>query len=127
MGASMMSRTSRSSCMSARFNRWWNGSLVSVTLSTKVPRPCWTLRYPIAQLAAQRRTKIDLENMKRYIQERGEAAKSGDVGRCIAADINFHNSIARATHNEILSDLYLSMTVYLTSGYDYIYEDTTFL
>ena len=47
MGASMMSRTSRSSCMSARFNRWWNGSLVSVTLSTKVPRPCCTLKYPM--------------------------------------------------------------------------------
>ncbi len=85
------------------------------------------IEAPIARLAAQRRTKIDLENMKRYIQERGEAAKSGDVGRCIAADINFHNSIARATHNEILSELYLSMTVYLTSGYDYIYEDTTYL
>ena len=65
--------------------------------------------------------------MKRHIQERGEAAKSGDVGRCTAADINFHNSIARATHNEILSELYHSMTVHLTSGYDYIYEDTTYL
>ena len=85
------------------------------------------IQAPIARLAAQRRTKIDLENMKRYIQERGEAAKSGDVGRCIAADINFHNSIARATHNEILSELYHSMTVHLTSGYDYIYEDTTYL
>lgn len=85
------------------------------------------IEAPIARLAAQRRTKIDLENMKRYIQERGEAAKSGDVGRCIAADINFHNSIARATHNEILSELYHSMTVHLTSGYDYIYEDTTYL
>jgi len=41
--------------------------------------------------------------------------------------INFHNSIARATHNEILSELYHSMTVHLTSGYDYIYEDTTYL
>mgnify|MGYP000739197549 FL=1 len=85
------------------------------------------IEAPIARLAAQRRTKIDLENMKRHIQEREEAAKSGDVGRCIAADINFHNSIARATHNEILSELYHSMTVHLTSGYDYIYEDTTHL
>ena len=51
------------------------------------------IEAPIARLAAQRRTKTDLENMKRHIQERGEAAKSGDVGRYIAADINFHNSI----------------------------------
>ena len=36
------------------------------------------IEAPIARLAAQRRTKIDLENMKRYIQERGEAAKSGE-------------------------------------------------
>ena len=57
------------------------------------------IEAPIARLAAQRRTKTDLENMKRHIQDRGEAAKSGDVGRYIAADINFHNSIARATHN----------------------------
>ena len=71
------------------------------------------IEAPIARLAAQRRTKTDLENMKRHIQERGEAAKSGDVGRYIAADI--------------MSELYHSMTVHLTSGYDYIYEDTTYL
>ena len=76
------------------------------------------------------RTKENKDRSGKYettYPERGEAAKSGDVGRCIAADINFHNSIARATHNEILSELYHSMTVHLTSGYDYIYEDTTYL
>ena len=87
------------------------------------------IEAPIARLAAQRRTKTDLENMKRHIQERGEAAKSFRRIQfsSISVDINFHNSIARATHNEILSELYHSMTVHLTSGYDYIYEDTTYL
>lgn len=47
--------------------------------------------------------------------------------KCIAADICFHKAVARATHNEILSELYDGMTIHLASGYEYIYEDTLHL
>ena len=82
---------------------------------------------PIARLATQRWTKADLESMKRYVYERGESAKCGDIEKCIAADICFHKAVARATHNEILSELYDGMTIHLASGYEYIYEDTLHL
>lgn len=85
------------------------------------------MEAPIARLATQRRTKADLESMKRYVYERGESAKCGDIEKCIAADICFHKAVARATHNEILSELYDGMTIHLASGYEYIYEDTLHL
>ena len=75
-------------------------------------------------MAAERRTEADINAMKQYITERREAAESGNVSRCIKADINFHNSIAQATHNAILADLYRAMTTYLSKGYEYIYKDT---
>ncbi len=83
------------------------------------------LETPIARLAAQRRTEADVESMKRYIRERRETAEAGDVVRCIAADIGFHNAVAGAAHNGILAELYRGMTVHLSSGYEYIYEDTS--
>ena len=82
------------------------------------------LETPVARMAAERRTEADINAMKQYITERREAAESGNVSRCIKADINFHNSIAQATHNAILADLYQAMTTYLSKGYEYIYKDT---
>ena len=67
------------------------------------------------------------QRLKRYVYERGESAKCGDIEKCIAADICFHKAVARATHNEILSELYDGMTIHLASGYEYIYEDTLHL
>lgn len=83
------------------------------------------MEAPIARLAAQRKTEADMEDMRRHVHERGMAAKDGRIGPCLAADIRFHNSVARATHNEILSELYHDMTVHLATGYEYIYEDTS--
>ena len=74
------------------------------------------MEAPIARLATQRRTKVDLESMKRYVYERGESAKCGDIEKCIAADICFHKAVARATHNEILSELYERLVQYIEDG-----------
>lgn len=83
------------------------------------------LESSVAKLAALRRTDADVEIMKRYLRERRETSENGDVERCIIADIAFHKSLAYATHNEILTELYNGMTVYLSAGFQYIYKGTS--
>lgn len=85
------------------------------------------LETPVARMAAERHSEADLAEMQLHVAERRKAAESGDVDQCIQADINFHNSIAQATHNAILADLYKAMTTYLSNGYKYIYKDTAHL
>ena len=82
------------------------------------------LESSVAKLAALRRTAADLEAMKRHLQERRKASGSGEVEQCIMADIDFHKSMAHATHNEILTELYNAMTVHLSAGFQYIYTKT---
>lgn len=86
-----------------------------------------TLEPTIAKLAALRRTEADIECMKQHIAQRRATAEAGDVPHCIAADIDFHNAVVRATHNKILAELYSSMTAHLSSGYEYIYTGTLHL
>ncbi len=83
------------------------------------------LESSVAKLAALRRTAADLEAMKRHLQERRKASGSGEVEQCIMADVDFHKSMAHATHNEILTELYNAMTVHLSAGFQYIYKDTS--
>lgn len=83
------------------------------------------LEAPIARIAARRRTDDDLIKIEQHLRARKEAALSGDVALCIEADINFHKAIANATHNKIMASLYHDMTAHLTSGYEYIYKDTS--
>lgn len=82
------------------------------------------LEAAIAERAALRRTEQDLKDIQRYAMERKTSAKDGLLKECIEADIHFHVAVAKATHNEILFELYRSASVHLQKGYSHIYDDT---
>ena len=82
------------------------------------------LDMPLSALAAQRRTDEDIEKIKKYAQDRKEAAQSGDLKGSIKADILFHVSVAEATHNNMLAEMYRSIALHLEESYKGIYEDT---
>lgn len=82
------------------------------------------LDMPLSALAAQRRTTDDIEKIKECAQSRKNAAMNGDLEGCIKADILFHVSVAEATHNTILAEMYRSIALHLEESYKDIYKDT---
>ena len=76
------------------------------------------LESAIAERAALHHTEQD-------VKARKDAAEAGLLNECIEADIKFHISIAKATHNEILFELYSSVAIRLQKGYKHIYDDTS--
>lgn len=59
-----------------------------------------------AQLAAERRTAEDLEQMESCLNDCKIAAKNNAPFQLAKADIAFHKSVVRATHNKMFIDLY---------------------
>lgn len=82
------------------------------------------LEAAIAERAALHRTEQDLKEIQKYVTERKISAKDGMLKECIEADIHFHVAVAKATHNEILFELYRSASIRLQKGYSHIYDDT---
>lgn len=82
------------------------------------------LEIKIAQKAAANRTEKDMETMQGFLDQRKQYAEAGLVEQCIEADINFHVSIAEASKNEILADLYKSASIHLKNWFLNIYSDT---
>lgn len=82
------------------------------------------LELKIAQKAALNRTEEDIEKIKKHLVERHQKALANDARRCIEADILFHRSIAEASRNAILTDLYHSMADYLKDYFLEIYITT---
>ncbi|WP_338752759.1 FadR/GntR family transcriptional regulator [Bacillus sp. FJAT-52991] len=80
------------------------------------------LEREAAQLAAARRSKKDLEQLKTYLSACQEAAKSKDHEAYTEADIQLHKAIAEATHNHLLIDLYDHMTVSLQDSVHHLVE-----
>ncbi|WP_443946706.1 FadR/GntR family transcriptional regulator [Pedobacter sp. AW1-32] len=68
------------------------------------------LEKEIVQLAIQHRTVSDLEKMQTALQKRRLGIESGQRQEVINADIEFHMSIAKASANAVLADLYESFT-----------------
>jgi DNA-binding FadR family transcriptional regulator len=66
------------------------------------------LELPLAELAATRRTARDIAAMRKALNERAIAAKTGNVTAYGNADFQFHLAIARATKNAALYDTYAS-------------------
>lgn len=62
-------------------------------------------------LAAARRTDEDLKVMREALDARNSGADSGDMEAFVDGDLHFHLAVARAAHNDLLLDLYESMTV----------------
>lgn len=82
------------------------------------------LEVKIAEIAAQRRTVEDLANIEKSLLERNAAIYRGSFEESIEADIRFHASIAEATHNEILIELYKLISLHLKERYSSEYENT---
>lgn len=82
------------------------------------------LELKIAQKAALNRTEEDIKKIKKYLSQRHEKALANDARQCIEADILFHRSIAEASQNAILTDLYHSVAAYLKDYFLEIYVTT---
>ncbi len=82
------------------------------------------LEFKIAELAASRRTAKDISNMEKHLSERKITGVAGELNRCIEADIQFHNAIAEATHNEILFELYKSASSHLEKHFKHVFTNT---
>ena len=82
------------------------------------------LEAAIAERAALHRTEQDLKDIQEYTMKRKVSAKAGLLKECFEADICFHVAVAKATHNEILFELYRSAAMHLQKGYVHIYDNT---
>ncbi|KEQ30767.1 FadR/GntR family transcriptional regulator [Pedobacter antarcticus] len=69
------------------------------------------LEKEIIRLACQNYTSADLEQIRLHLQERGLAIQNQQQQKCADADIAFHISIAKASGNKVLTDLYQSFTL----------------
>lgn len=83
------------------------------------------LEVKIAEKAAQNRTKEDLVKMRAFLKQRHEYAKANNIDACMQADINFHISIAEASKNEIMVDLYKTIAMHLKQSFSERFADTT--
>jgi DNA-binding FadR family transcriptional regulator len=77
-----------------------------------------------ARLAARRRTDEDLRAMTAALDERDVAARSAsELGRWddswgqpwVAADVRFHQAVVAASHNPMLTEMYLEMSAELSA------------
>lgn len=66
------------------------------------------LELKIVEKAALNRTQQDLAIIRKALEKRNCAADKNDLKGWLEQDINFHVSIAEASKNPILSDLYKS-------------------
>jgi len=82
------------------------------------------LEVKIAEKAALHRTREDIAQMKNFLKKRGEYAKARNIDACMQADIDFHTSIAIASKNEIMVDLYKTIATHLKQSFLERYADT---
>lgn len=82
------------------------------------------IEVKIAQKAAVNHTEEQLTIIEEFLVQRGKAAQAGLLEECVQADINFHLSIAKASGNDILIDLYQAFSSRLKDWFLQIYPDT---
>ncbi|SFE27198.1 DNA-binding transcriptional regulator, FadR family [Chitinophaga sp. CF118] len=82
------------------------------------------LELKIAQKAAHNRSAADLEKMEHHLKRRKDAGIANLVEECIQADIDFHVSIAEASGNSILSDLYKTVASHLKKRFVELFNTT---
>ncbi|CAL1520714.1 FadR/GntR family transcriptional regulator [Chitinophaga sp. MM2321] len=82
------------------------------------------LEVKIAEKAALHRSNKDIEKMKGFLKKRYEYAAANQLEACIQADINFHTTIAEASKNEIMLDLYKTVADHLKKSFLLRYGNT---
>ncbi|MBL4676023.1 MAG: FadR family transcriptional regulator [Mucilaginibacter sp.] len=68
------------------------------------------LEKEIIALAVQNRNEQQLADMQQWLTKRRAAIENNQRQQCMNADIGFHQSIATASGNTVLADLYQSFT-----------------
>lgn len=76
------------------------------------------LEKEIVKLASQYRSDADLTMMENLLQQRKKAIEEQQQKKCAEADIAFHISIAKASANQVLSDLYENFTVVMRNFFE---------
>lgn len=71
------------------------------------------LELETARLAAHRRTDRDVTTMRAHLAARDAARSAGDLEAFVEADVALHMSIARASGNPVLADLFASFAAVL--------------
>ena len=82
------------------------------------------LEVHIAKKAAMNRTQLQLDEMELFLRTRIQASTDGKIEECVQADINFHITIAKASGNEILADMYAAFSSHLKNWFLNRYIDT---
>lgn len=82
------------------------------------------LEVHIAKKAAINRTQVQLDQMESFLKVRIQASIDGKIEECVQADINFHVTIAKASGNEILADMYAVFSSHLKEWFLNRYTDT---
>ncbi|WP_343691371.1 FCD domain-containing protein [Chitinophaga sp.] len=75
------------------------------------------LEIEIAKLAAQFRDEQDLEHISAALADRSLAIQSSHYEAAADADIRFHKSVALASHNSVLADLYQTFTTVIRESF----------
>jgi DNA-binding FadR family transcriptional regulator len=84
------------------------------------------LELETARLAAARREPGDLVAMRTHLDARNAARAASDQAAFIAADVAFHETIARAAHNALLLELYRTFARTLRETFAVQLRDATF-
>ncbi|MDW0109786.1 FadR/GntR family transcriptional regulator [Sporosarcina aquimarina] len=100
-----------SSAFGVALHRQVEKSSIMETLEVRL-----ALEREAAQLAAMRRNEQDLEGMTESIELCKLASEKGDVQEFLKADINFHETMVKASHNRMLQGLYEHITEPLQSS-----------
>jgi len=82
------------------------------------------LEVRIAKRAAILRTEEDLNVMRESLRKRIDSQKKGNIREYVESDIAFHNAIASASGNSILSDLYLAFSKVISDALTKLVQDT---
>lgn len=83
------------------------------------------LELQIIEKACRNRSSKDLSAMNRNLQQRWKQAQAGQLNACIEADIAFHTTIAESCGNNILAELYKTLSIHVTRFFSQAYTDTT--
>ncbi|GMA98534.1 FadR/GntR family transcriptional regulator [Pelosinus sp. IPA-1] len=82
------------------------------------------LEMEIAKRAATLRTEEHLNVMRESLRKRIDSQKAGNIREYVESDIAFHNAIASASGNSILSDLYLAFSNVVSDALTKLVQDT---
>lgn len=113
LGTFVESKVATNEPMSSRFGRASASDLDDIRQ---------ILEMKIAEKAALKRTRADLKNIKKRLDEIEKADNGGVLEECIDADIAFHAALAEASHNEILREFYEMASERLREWYRTIYS-----